>query len=225
MATWSTLIALLSIHLATNYAAVKAVSMRCLNRQRANIVFSSLLQHGKLLGPRQVSRRERVFERDGVLRWSDNVVVGYCRIGVSLQTLLSCMGLRNGRTGSLDLHGVTMSEVLDVFVDEAYLLWPASSADHVLVVLKEGCTPMDQLKAWAHALSVAKRLPSTWGKPVADRPSLARDRLAEVRRTLVDTRTMFERYAAAMRDAGWDLDVAALETRAGTRVKMDKLQK
>ncbi|KAF2848926.1 DUF647-domain-containing protein [Plenodomus tracheiphilus IPT5] len=225
MATWSTLIALLSIHLATNYAAVKAVRMRCLNRQRANIVMSNLVQHGEMLGPSEVARRERVFERDGALRWSDDVVVGYCRIGVSLQTLLSRIGLRNGRTGSLQLHAVAMSELLDVFVGEAYILWPASFADEVLIVLKQGCTPMDQLRAWTHALSLAKRRPSPLGKPGADNASLAEDRLAEVRRTLADTRALFEKYSAAMRDAGWDLDVAALETRAGTRVRMEEAQK
>ena len=45
MATWATLIALLSIHLGTNYAAVKAVSMNSLNRQRANIVFGHMLSY------------------------------------------------------------------------------------------------------------------------------------------------------------------------------------
>ncbi|KAI8934221.1 hypothetical protein NX059_008968 [Plenodomus lindquistii] len=225
MATWSTLIALLSIHLATNYAAVKAVSMRCLNRQRANIVFSSLLQHGRIVGPSEVSRRERVFEHDGVLRWSDDTVVGYCRIGVSLHTLLSRMGLCNERTGSLDLREIAMSELLEVFSGEAYILWPASSAEEILIVLKEGCTPMDQLRAWAHALLLAKRRSSFLGKPTDDNASSAQNRLAEVRRTLADTGAVFEMNSAAMRDAGWDLDVAALETRAGTRVKMDEYQK
>ncbi|KAH9881603.1 hypothetical protein IAQ61_000330 [Plenodomus lingam] len=225
MATWSTLIGLLAIHLATNYAAVRAVSMRCLNRQRANILFSRLLEHGQLLSPLEVSRRERVFEHDGVLRWSDDMAIGYCRIGVSLQTLLSHMGLRNARTGSLHLRGAEISELLHVFVDEAYILWPASSAGHFLIVLKEGCTPMDQLKAWAHALLLAKGYSLPGAKSVVDQTSLAGNRLADVRRTLADTRTMFEKYSGAMRDAGWDLNIAALETLGGTRVKMKRHQK
>ncbi|KAL4948738.1 vitamin B6 photo-protection and homoeostasis-domain-containing protein [Aspergillus filifer] len=42
-ATWITLILLLSLHLSLNYAAVRSVQMTTLNRQRANIVFSTLL--------------------------------------------------------------------------------------------------------------------------------------------------------------------------------------
>ncbi|KAL4821626.1 vitamin B6 photo-protection and homoeostasis-domain-containing protein [Aspergillus spinulosporus] len=42
-ATWLTLIFLLSMHLSLNYAAVRSVQMTTLNRQRANIVFSTLL--------------------------------------------------------------------------------------------------------------------------------------------------------------------------------------
>ncbi|KAL6235176.1 hypothetical protein BDW75DRAFT_148169 [Aspergillus navahoensis] len=43
MATWLTLVFLLSMHLSLNYAAVRSVQMTTLNRQRANIVFSTLL--------------------------------------------------------------------------------------------------------------------------------------------------------------------------------------
>src|ERR1700709_2496622 len=77
-ATWTAMIALLAIHLGTNYLAVRAVSMRTLNRQRANLVFSALLEDHYTVGkehvkpfptPEQISIQERVFERDGVLRW------------------------------------------------------------------------------------------------------------------------------------------------------------
>jgi len=247
MATWSTLMALLSIHLAMNYAAVRAIRMRCLNRQRANIVFSNLLQSGQVLSPSEVARRERVFERDGVLRWSDGEVVGYSRIGVSLATLLRGMRAHNEQTGSLHLcDGLALADLLDVFAGEGYMLWPAgavaaaaaaaaaapattttttTTVDQIVIVLKEGCTAMDQLLAWAHALSLAKRhkraLDAT-GKADDDQAAVAQDRLAEVRRTLSSTRALFARHSAALREAGWELEVAALETRAGTRVKVQQ---
>src|ERR1700709_848660 len=92
-ATWTALIALLAIHLGTNYLAVKAVSMRTLNRQRANLVFSTFLEDSKsihkeqslkaLPTPEEISLRERIFERDGVLRWKGSEIIGYCEIGVS----------------------------------------------------------------------------------------------------------------------------------------------
>jgi hypothetical protein len=223
MATWATLIALLSIHLATNYAAVKAVSMHCLNRQRANIVFSNILQHGEVLSPHQVSKHERVFERDGVLRWSDGQVVGYCKIGIELRTLLSHIGFRDKQTGSVDMRGVDMSELLDVFADEAYILWPATVSHEAVIVLKEGCTPIDQLKAWAHALLLARRQRGRYpgSKPGDDDTSPSKDRLvAELRRALEDIRGTFEEHVGALQDNGWDLDVAVLETRAGTRARV-----
>ncbi|KAL2013795.1 hypothetical protein VTN00DRAFT_1320 [Thermoascus crustaceus] len=152
LATWTALICLLTLHLATNYAAVRAVHMTSLNRQRANIVFSALLgsdpgldvdslssgeynsyaqkeeggkeveeeeENGwKILTPKEVARRERTFERDGVLRWTfesppslstssssaaaaaaaaaaaggggggSSQILGSCRIGVPLKDLL-----------------------------------------------------------------------------------------------------------------------------------------
>lgn len=42
--TWIALLALLALHLSLNYAAVRAVQMTSLNRQRANIVLSSLFE-------------------------------------------------------------------------------------------------------------------------------------------------------------------------------------
>lgn len=42
--TWVALLTLLALHLSLNYAAVRAVQMTSLNRQRANIVLSALLE-------------------------------------------------------------------------------------------------------------------------------------------------------------------------------------
>lgn len=223
MATWTTLIALLSIHLATNYAAVQAVSMRCLNRQRANILFSSILEHGEILSPSDVSKRERVFERDGVLRWADDEILGHCRIGVTLNVLLGRFGRPHPLTGSVDLHASLMSALLDTFADEAYILWPGYAEKDSLIVLKAGCSPIDQLKAWAHALLLAKtvRGEGSKSKPADDDASLFKDRLAEIRRTSEHTRVLFTEHVQVLKNKGWDLDVVALETRAGTRVWID----
>jgi hypothetical protein len=224
--TWSVLIALLSIHLATNYAAVRAVSMRCLNRQRANIVFGSLIQHGSVLSPADVAQRERIFERDGVLRWADDSVLGRCRIGVPLETLLSYLGRRHARTGSFDMYAVKLSDLVDVFASEAYMLWFDESEYEAIVVLKDGCTPLDQLKAWTQALLLAREVR---GHVVADKPdrddtSLAKGRLAALRRTLEAADGLFRKHTAALEQKGWDLQVASLETRAGVRAQVGLLQ-
>jgi hypothetical protein len=211
---------LLSIHLATNYAAVKAVSMRCLNRQRANIVFGSILQDGKVLTPLEVSQRERIFERDGVLRWVNGSIIGHCKIGVSLETLLSRMGQRHTRTGSLELQTIKLSEVMEIFVNEAYILWFVDNDDETMVVLKEGCTPIDQLKAWAHALLLAQKLRGhmTTHKPAEDDSISTNKRLALMRCTLEEANDNVMKETAGLEEKGWDLSIAALETRAGIRI-------
>jgi hypothetical protein len=223
-ATWSTLVFLLAIHLATNYAAVKAVSMNSLNRQRANILFSNMLQHGVILSPSEVSKRERIFHRGDVLRWSDDGLLGQCKIGVSLQDLLGRIGEENTQTGSLTLRAIQISELLAVFTGEAYITCPAASAADISIVLKAGCGPNDQLKAWAHALLLAKRARDGKGHS-GNKPDTAsappKDRLiAELRQTLEDVRAMFDKYGDEMRGKGWDLDAAAMETRAGTRLQI-----
>ncbi|KAL4900576.1 hypothetical protein BDW74DRAFT_161689 [Aspergillus multicolor] len=95
-ATWLTLILLLTMHLSLNYAAVRSVQMTTLNRQRANIVFSSLLSSDpdfvgfvsnpkhqdekpmqqkqtrrevEPLNPAQVAKQERIFDAGGALKW------------------------------------------------------------------------------------------------------------------------------------------------------------
>jgi hypothetical protein len=162
-----------------------------------------------------------VFEQDGVLRWCGGEVVGWARIGVEFREVLGRIGAQHSTgTGSLHLQGVGLEEVLDVFGDEKYVLWPAESSEQAaLIVLKEGCTAVDQLKAWAHALLLAKRLRD--GR-LDDDTSIPHDRLlAELRQTLKDMREMFVNHVDTLREKGWDLNVAALETRAGTRAHID----
>ncbi|KAL4779104.1 vitamin B6 photo-protection and homoeostasis-domain-containing protein [Aspergillus varians] len=96
--TWFILILLLTLHLSLNYAAVRSVQMTTLNRQRANIVFSTLLssdpdftnlisnddypeqdwKHQReakepqiisILPPAQVAKQERIFNASSALNW------------------------------------------------------------------------------------------------------------------------------------------------------------
>ncbi|EMD97777.1 hypothetical protein COCC4DRAFT_200956 [Bipolaris maydis ATCC 48331] len=227
IATWCTLILLLVIHLATNYAAVRAVSMQSLNRQRANILFSHILQHGIVLSPKEVSARERIFERGGVLRWADDEVLGKCRIGTSLSELLGRIGRRDKLSGSLAFCSsgadgeseVDVFDLLSIFEAEDYVLWASGgpAAYEAVIVLKAGCGPIDQLRAWAHALLVAERRQRGGdGGGTRARNGL----MGELRDTLYEVRRMFDKYGDEMRAKGWHLDVAALETKAGMRLQI-----
>lgn len=222
MATWATLIALLSVHLATNYAAVKAVSMTSLNRQRANIVFSHLLDtdNPRVLSPKEVSEQERVFEGDGVLRCGETVL-GHCNIGVSLQALLGGITLtRHTTTRAFKDLPMKLSNILQVFADEGYVLWlHESHMRQVLIVLKKDCTALDQLKAWLHAV-ILVRLRSQ-NPPSAslkgEHVGVEVQQLSDLIHTLQQTNEVFKKYSPALRSLGWNLNTAALETRAGVR--------
>lgn len=116
-ATWITLILLLTLHLCLNYAAVRSVQMTTLNRQRANIVFSTLLssdpdfpslasnqeqqrqeqkrqqnaketQKVSILTPAQVSKQERIFNAGGALNWYTSKSTGSPE--TETETLGSC---------------------------------------------------------------------------------------------------------------------------------------
>lgn len=192
--------------------------MRCLNRQRANLVFGHLFQNGTVLSPADVSSQERIFETDGALRWTDDSVIGRCKIGISLNLLLNHMGRRHRRTGSLDLHAMKLSDLTDIFADEQYILGFSDADYEASIVLKEGCAPVNQLKAWAQALLLAQRVRSQ--SLEQDDASPGR-RLADLRRTLKDANEVFDKYAKVLEGEGWDLDVAALETRAGSRIQLE----
>lgn len=205
------------MHLATNYAAVKSVRMRSLNRQRANIVLSQLLQDGRVLSPAEVSKRERIFERDGVLRWTDDSILGHCSIGVPLERMLGQMGQRHQRSGALHLPAITLSDLVQLYANDAYLLW--SCGFETVIVLKE-CSPRDQLKAWTQALLLARK---TWMNRTAggDEHDTMGGPLADLKSTLDKAQKLLNRYEAKMRDAGWDLELASLETQPGIRIQVE----
>lgn len=159
---------LLTIHLGTNYAAVRAVSMRSLNRQRASIVMAHVLAYDKVLTPQQVSQKERIFElRDGALRWADDQVIGRCRIGVRLAEVVARLpgaGAGGARTTGATVRNnaasakeMSLSTLFKIFEHESYLLWFDSAKAEALIVLKQSCEPAAQLQAWTQALLLTSR--------------------------------------------------------------------
>ncbi|EFQ98686.1 DUF647 domain-containing protein [Nannizzia gypsea CBS 118893] len=238
LATWIALILLLIVHLGTNHAAVRAVKMTTLNRQRANIVFSYLFEDDRVLTPAQASEEERIFETDGVLRWKAKATgtLGICQIGVSLEQLLLLLPeqVNTNAQGSSQKPDTTMvgastglSALLELFKEEEYILYFSPAARRGAIVLKAGATPQAQLKAWSHALLVSRHLAreehdtaacineKQGGQGELSPPvsilSILRDTLREHTRTFVDRVKRLEH-------AGWQTDIASLETKPGRRV-------
>lgn len=220
-ATWTAMIALLAVHLGTNYLAVRAVSMRTLNRQRANLVFSTYLEEyggvgegedvQNILTPREISARERVFERDGVLRWKGGEILGYCRIGVSLRSVLDLFGKSNQATGSY--QSSEAQQLLEEFEQDDYILWYDLRQRMYLIVLKTTANTVTQLHAWLHALLIAKNI------DIIGRDDSILELIALTHSELKFMTT--KAFDESLIQAGWDIETGALETKSGTRIKRD----
>ncbi len=203
-----------------NHAAVRAVRMRTLNRQRANIVFSTLFDTGTVLSPEEVSKRERIFERDGVLRWRGRSVFGYCKIGVPLGRVFRSFVPGTRLTGSIRKPGMGLSTIWDLYRDEEYVLWYDSLKTEAMIVLKANVSPTSQLKAWAQALLIAhfhqqKQSQGLQGSQKAMKEEAVYMALKD---TLADLSHTFDGHLERLRTTGWDVDVAALETSPGHRI-------
>lgn len=227
IATWTTLMLLLSIHLETNRRAVRAVSMRSLNRQRATLVHNELMR-GHVPSPEQISKQERIFEFDGVLRNSNRQTLGYCRVGVSMSQFLTHRGFKHHReTHSTQLGGDWLQTILSLFSSQGYLMWYTIHGQNTYldIVIKKNATALDLLMAWWQALALANELDSS------PKEALSRDQegtrketnkayeLLEIsKKSAANT---IEQYEAGLRKAGWDLDLGALETTSNTRIVVE----
>ncbi len=230
-ATWTAMIFLLAIHLGTNYLAVKAVCMQTLNRQRANLVFSSLLEQLRMNKasynnnyklsredlpqlvcptPEEVRLQEKVFERDGVLRWKGEIL-GYCRLGVDLKTVLECFSQSDSVTAShTGSQLLKFSRYLKIFNRKrGYIVWYDHPKRTFLVVLEEGASPVTMLKAWMFALQFAK-----YGK-VSEGDSLMKALL--YCGIYLDE---FEDKMIQSVEKEWNLEISAMETQPGTRIRI-----
>lgn len=253
--TWAALLLLLALHLGLNYAAVRAVQMTSLNRQRANIVFSTLVESDHdfdinalrssnakqtptepssqetwtILTPAKVSNQEHIFHRDGAIDWiaqaqSQTHRLGSACIGVSIPTFLSSSSSTKGHSFKTP---IPIPQLTTLFTNESYLLFLSSYQPqkwHASILLKTDSTTKSQLKGWAHALLAARVLSesassggSTGGGVGGEEPSLVFDIVARTLSFLNDS-SRFERYMDAVDRAGWNLEIAALETTAGKRV-------
>ncbi|KAH1278037.1 hypothetical protein KXW98_004520 [Aspergillus fumigatus] len=269
-ATWTSLVFLLTVHLAMNYAAVRSVQMTSLNRQRANIVFSTLLESDPALDPHRLSRsrvddhptsaptpqsplttsrppltpadvskQERIFEPDGILKWtfapSECHKLGYCQIGVSLDRFLRLSSTSTSssstststeiRTSPSLRTTVPMPELVSLFAKEDYLLYlvrrgTGGPAWYASLVLKNMCSARSQLKAWTHALLAARVL------HLSSSGDGDQQILDVVARTLgfLNRDARFERYLQSLEEAGWDLTRAALETSSRRRILVNNHQ-
>ncbi|KAH9947073.1 vitamin B6 photo-protection and homoeostasis-domain-containing protein, partial [Amylocystis lapponica] len=204
--TYTVLVILTFCHLSANYLAVRVVTMRSLNRQRANVVWmafrsSSNAQNKNgaaalVLTPEEMATREYIFFDPSALydATMPRTLLGHCHVGSAFKAVMSSLSTSQLR------------QVLDIFSDEMYILWysaeaPDSSVLHIC--LKHGHTPPDHLKGWAHAQELAL---ASKGKP----PRAFEERLDTVRATLVRVTELFAPFLAGALTAGWKIEEGGL---------------
>ncbi|KAF2759643.1 DUF647 domain protein [Pseudovirgaria hyperparasitica] len=237
LATWASLIVLLVLHLMLNTLAVRAVCMRTLNRQRAGLVFQHLIAPKNasmgVPSPAHIAACEYIFYPSSTLFLPVSAVtasstskrLAKAHIGVPLITLLSSLAPANQATLS-HFPRISISTLLEVFDSQNYILWPHPSTNTYLIILKRGCTPIDQIKAWWHACLLEhmrhqqrEKQPVTKSEVKLETVSSAEDAVLErLRQSLEQLNSKFMEWVAELRVKGWDLDTAALETRTSVRI-------
>ncbi|KAK8086791.1 hypothetical protein PG994_001765 [Apiospora phragmitis] len=166
LAVWCWMFILVGVHLWTNYQAVRSVQLRTLNRQRAGIVVDEYLQTGIILRPDQVARRELI------LLWKAPPIC-FCR------TLPQELQLKTTDLDCLHTH--------------YYFIANQGTQPEKTIVLREGATPRDALRAYMEALAEG------------------------------DDKLWFDedQFWKALSSAGWAVDGGAVETGPAMRLAMD----
>ncbi|MCJ1398317.1 hypothetical protein MMC11_001515 [Xylographa trunciseda] len=180
-----------------------------------------MLDQKQALTPDEVSVQERIFERDGVLRWRGTRIIGKARIGVSLRSVIGLLGQRHSATDSVQGLSIDLERLMNIFHDEEYLLWYERSHRLAMIVLKSEASPQSQLKAWAHALLVAQRHASEDTRSARSR-SMDEETLQRLQETLSDMSIRWKQSLVAMEESGWDLNTACLETTSSSRIRLQR---
>ena len=213
MVTWTCLLVLLSIHLKTNHAAVKAVVMHSLNRQRANLVLSNLFEGKDIPTPETVSFHEHIFDWDGILRWRGSAPFAKARIGISLREMLSALAPAHYVTGAMRDTDFTFPTLVTIHQNEDFLVWYCGLQKTGYIVLKKGASAKTQLKAWAVGLCVAHQL-----KDFEATSATPAKVLQVIASSLTEISSQWDDCVRRMQAVGWDTNIASLETTSGKRI-------
>lgn len=148
------------------------------------------------------------------------ITLGHANIGVSIHHFLTATS------------PALLPELTNLLANESYILHlstitsssgsgSAKEKWEVNILLKQSCTPRSQLKAWMHGLLAARCMSLSLGESKVG--GYDSDRVLQVLgQTLkfLNHGDRFEGYMLALQECGWDVDVAALETRSGRRVSL-----
>ncbi|OBT69854.1 hypothetical protein VE03_00688 [Pseudogymnoascus sp. 23342-1-I1] len=229
--TWTALLILLFIHLSTNHFAVRAVSLRTLNRQRASLLLRPLLSppigpgpipslpSNPIASPLQISQLETVIHLDpSSLHDPDPAHASF----VPLATVLA-HAARAPRP-------IDPRALLRIFAEDSYILYFDWRTRHAFIALKSSATSSTALQAWFCAMECAHLDDEAWaggwegGSRVAEYSSAyvgSGENVVAPAAVLEGCERRVGRVwgeiEGGLRREGWDVDTGALETRAGVR--------
>ena len=199
-AVWAWTAVLIAIHLATNYAAVRAVQLRTLNRQRARLVLRHYLAaRGAVLTPAAAAYREHIL----LVPW---------------------------RSGSPHVHFATSfpsSREIDArdlarYREDLYVIVSSrGDARQKNIFLKEGATPRDALSAWFEALILSGEGPSPSEEVAGGSGEKRVLALEKDYARKIDALKRDGDFWKALSSAGWDLEANALETGPAIRIRVE----
>ena len=232
--TWIMLLMLLTIHLTTNYLAVRSVVLLTLNRQRTNIVYSHYRAKGVVLTPFQASRLERIFDRGGVLRDTvSGARLGHVHLCSSFGEFVRLSGptfadKRRWTKEDTDADapaGVrSIARIFSAFQSERYILCPCPDTSNVrnhqvLICLKEYAKPEDHLKAWIHAYECLSLYEQEPGAYLNNAP--LEDAIRILRNSLRAAENNFPSFVSGLQEKGWDTTISSILTKPVRGVQVD----
>ncbi|KAK0858655.1 hypothetical protein LTR03_000080 [Friedmanniomyces endolithicus] len=219
-ATWTTLIFLLAIHLETNRRAVRAVSMRTLNRQRSTLVYHHL-KRGHVPTPEELSKQERIFEWDGILRDAADAITGHCLVGTSIAVPSRFVTFTRSGKRSMQANSQWLSDVSKTRDQRYFLtLQDRSSRPQAFIILHKEALTADILTGWWHALAIARECARLRSNTRSAEDDLDEAMLVLLARTAAESARLMQTYKSELGKAGWDLDTNALETRTSRRISI-----
>ncbi|KAK1782268.1 vitamin B6 photo-protection and homoeostasis-domain-containing protein [Copromyces sp. CBS 386.78] len=211
---WVLMVGLLGTHLMMNYWAVRSVRCRTLNRQRATMVVREWLEHGKVLGPEEVSGRESILQLGvggfGKMTSKSGEYTGTCEFGTygDVKALASWKGYHRYEFET---------EVYFMGICHRggdFLMRIALKEEHGQKMSDTSASASSPLEAWFDAVSHAYHFDS------ALKDGLQSHYENEVPLLGYTSEEQKGTVFAALAAAGWDLETNALETRSPVRVRV-----
>ena len=167
-----------------------------------------------MMTPEEVSSQERIFDWDGILQWKGESFAKAI-IGVNLHSLLKTLAPVHLVTGAIRDGNLILERLIKIYSHESFLVWYDSPKRTAYIVLKDQASPEAQLKAWALAVWGSHRCVKNYATGASTENLL---QLFEM--TLRDISKVWGHYTERIRAAGWDINVANLETVSGSRISL-----